>query len=93
MQGPYWYRNHYTFWGKGVSQGNSDAIRRVEGVKNAIQYTVPVRGCFVERVMKRKRASPNHHRDKHLRECYVVPEKGQTLKKIEEAIKTMPNYF
>ena len=81
----------YTFWGKGVSQGHSDAIRRVEGVKNAIQYTVPVEDA-VERV--RSGSEPQlTTRDKHLRECYVVPEEGADLKKIEEAIKTMPNYF
>lgn len=81
----------YTFWGKGVSQGHSDAIRRVEGVKNAIQYTVPVEDA-VERV--RSGSEPQLTiRDKHLRECYVVPEEGADLKKIEEAIKTMPNYF
>lgn len=81
----------YTFWGKGVSQGHSDAIRRVEGVKNAIQYTVPVEDA-VERV--RSGSEPQlTTRDKHLRECYVVPEEGADLKKIEETIKTMPNYF
>lgn len=81
----------YTFWGKGVSQGHSDAIRRIEGVKNAIQYTVPVTEA-VERV--RSGSEPElTTRDKHLRECYVVPEEGADLKAIEEAIKTMPNYF
>lgn len=81
----------YTFWGKGVSQGHSDAIRRVPGVKNAIQYTVPIDEA-VERV--RSGSEPElRTRDKHLRECYVVPEEGADLRAIEEAIKTMPNYF
>ncbi|MCI7813931.1 MAG: diaminopimelate dehydrogenase [Lachnospiraceae bacterium] len=81
----------YTFWGKGVSQGHSDAIRRVPGVKNGIQYTVPIDSA-VEEV--RKGTEPQlTTRQKHLRECYVVPEEGADLKAIEEAIKTMPNYF
>ena len=81
----------YTFWGKGVSQGHSDAIRRIEGVKNAIQYTVPIEAA-VDRV--RSGSEPElTTREKHLRECYVVPEEGADLKAIEEAIKTMPNYF
>lgn len=81
----------YTFWGKGVSQGHSDAIRRIKGVKNAIQYTVPVDEA-VNRV--RSGCEPElTTRDKHLRECFVVPEDGADLKVIEEAIKTMPNYF
>ncbi len=81
----------YTFWGKGVSQGHSDAIRRVPGVKNGIQYTVPIDEA-VEEV--RKGTEPKlTARQKHLRECYVVPEEGADLKAIEEAIKTMPNYF
>lgn len=81
----------YTFWGKGVSQGHSDAIRRIEGVKNAIQYTVPIEAA-VDRV--RSGSEPElTTREKHLRECYVVPEEGVDLKAIEEAIKTMPNYF
>ncbi|MEY8506675.1 diaminopimelate dehydrogenase [Lachnospiraceae bacterium 42-17] len=81
----------YTFWGKGVSQGHSDAIRRVKGVKNGIQYTVPIENA-VEQV--RIGSEPVlTTKDKHLRECYVVPEKGADLKAIEEAIKTMPNYF
>ena len=81
----------YTFWGKGVSQGHSDAIRRVEGVKNAIQYTVPVEEA-VERV--RTGSEPElTTRDKHLRECYVAAEEGADLAAIETAIKTMPNYF
>lgn len=81
----------YTFWGKGVSQGHSDAIRRIEGVKNAIQYTVPVEEA-VEKV--RSGCGPKlTTRDKHLRECYVVAEEGADLKVIEETIKNMPNYF
>lgn len=81
----------YTFWGKGVSQGHSDAIRRVEGVKNGIQYTVPVEEA-VDRV--RSGSEPVlTTREKHLRECYVVPDEGADLAAIETAIKTMPNYF
>ncbi len=81
----------YTFWGKGVSQGHSDAIRRVEGVKNGIQYTVPVEEA-VDRV--RSGSEPVlTTREKHLRECYVVPEEGADLAAIETTIKTMPNYF
>lgn len=83
--------NTYTFWGRGVSQGHSDAIRRVPGVKNAIQYTVPIEDA-VEKV--RSGCGPElTTREKHLRECYVVPEEGADLAQIEEAIKTMPNYF
>lgn len=81
----------YTFWGKGVSQGHSDAIRRVEGVKNGIQYTVPVEAA-VDRVRSGSEPALTT-REKHLRECYVVPEEGADLKAIETAIKTMPNYF
>lgn len=81
----------YTFWGKGVSQGHSDAIRRIEGVKNAIQYTVPVEDA-VNRV--RSGSEPElTTRDKHLRECYVVAEEGADKAAIDNAIKTMPNYF
>lgn len=81
----------YTFWGKGVSQGHSDAIRRVDGVKNGIQYTVPITEA-VDRV--RSGSEPElTTREKHLRECYVVPEEGADLAAIETAIKTMPNYF
>ncbi len=81
----------YTFWGKGVSQGHSDAIRRVPGVKNGIQYTVPIESA-VEEV--RSGSEPQlTTRQKHLRECYVVAEEGADLQAIEEAIKTMPNYF
>ena len=81
----------YTFWGKGVSQGHSDAIRRIPGVKNAIQYTVPVEEA-VEQV--RSGSEPKlTTRDKHTRECYVVAEDGADKAEIENAIKTMPNYF
>ncbi len=81
----------YTFWGKGVSQGHSDAIRRIDGVKNAIQYTVPVKSA-VDQV--RTGSEPGlTTRDKHLRECYVAAEEGADLAAIETAIKTMPNYF
>lgn len=81
----------YTFWGKGVSQGHSDAIRRIDGVKNAIQYTVPIEEA-VDRV--RGGSEPElTTRDKHLRECYVVAEDGADRAAIERAIKTMPNYF
>ena len=81
----------YTFWGKGVSQGHSDAIRRIEGVKNGIQYTVPIEAA-VDQV--RSGSEPElTTRQKHLRECYVVAEEGADKAVIEEAIKTMPNYF
>ena len=81
----------YTFWGKGVSQGHSDALRRVEGVKNAIQYTIPMDEA-VESV--RRGDNPKlTTRQKHLRECFVVAEEGADLAAIENIIKTMPNYF
>ena len=81
----------YTFWGKGVSQGHSDAIRRIEGVKNGIQYTVPIEAA-VDQV--RSGSEPElTTRQKHLREWYVVAEEGADKAAIEEAIKTMPNYF
>lgn len=81
----------YTFWGKGVSQGHSDAIRRIEGVKNAKQYTVPV-----DAAVAAVRAGENPElttRQKHTRDCYVVLEEGADAAKVEETIKTMPNYF
>ena len=81
----------YTFWGKGVSQGHSDAIRRIEGVANAKQYTVPV-----ESALEKVRNGENPElgtRDKHTRECYVVVEEGADKAKIEAVIKNMPNYF
>ena len=81
----------YTFWGKGVSQGHSDAIRRVPGVKNGKQYTIPVPEAL-EAV--RSGANPElSTRQKHTRECFVVLEEGADPAKVEEAIKTMPNYF
>ena len=81
----------YTFWGRGVSQGHSDAIRRIEGVKDARQYT-----CPVEAAVESVRAGENPElttRQKHTRECYVVAEAGADLARIEREIKTMPNYF
>ena len=81
----------YTFWGRGVSQGHSDAIRRIEGVLDAKQYTVPIDSALE---MVRTGEEPNlTTREKHLRECYVVAKEGADLKKIEEEIVTMPNYF
>ena len=81
----------YTFWGKGVSQGHSDAIRRIAGVKDARQYTIPVDSAL-EAV--RGGSEPElTTRQKHNRECFVVAEEGADLKKIEEEIVTMPNYF
>ena len=81
----------YTFWGKGVSQGHSDAIRRIPGVKNAIQYTVPVDEA-VDQV--RRGSEPKlTTRDKQTRECYVVAQEGANKAEIENAIMTMPNYF
>jgi len=81
----------YTFWGKGVSQGHSDAIRRVDGVANGKQYTVPVEAAL-EAV--RNGLNPElSTREKHTRECYVVAEPGADLDRIAEEIKSMPNYF
>lgn len=81
----------YTFWGKGVSQGHSDAIRRIPGVVDARQYTVPVPEA-VDAVRNGENPTLTT-REKHTRECFVVAEPGADLKKIEEEIKTMPNYF
>lgn len=81
----------YTFWGRGVSQGHSDAIRRIPGVKDAKQYTVPVQEV-VDRIQAGERPELTT-RDKHLRECYVVAEEGADKAAIEEAIVTMENYF
>ncbi len=81
----------YTFWGKGVSQGHSDAIRRVEGVKDGKQYTIPV-----ESALEAVRNGENPElttRQKHTRECFVVLEEGADAAKVEETIKNMPNYF
>ncbi len=81
----------YTFWGKGVSQGHSDAIRRIEGVQDAKQYTVPV-----ESALEAVRSGKNPElttREKHTRECFVVAEEGADKARIEAEIKNMPNYF
>lgn len=81
----------YTFWGKGVSQGHSDAVRRIDGVLDARQYTIPV-----PEALERVRSGENPDlstREKHLRECFVVAEEGADLARIENEIKTMPNYF
>lgn len=83
--------NTYTFWGKGVSQGHSDAIRRIDGVVDARQYTIPV-----ESALKSVRNGENPNlttRQKHTRECFVVAKEGADLSRIENEIKTMPNYF
>lgn len=81
----------YTFWGKGVSQGHSDAIRRIPGVKDARQYTIPVESALES--VRRGENPELSTREKHTRECFVVAEEGADLKAIEEAIVTMPNYF
>lgn len=81
----------YTFWGPGVSQGHSDAIRRIEGVRDARQYTIPVKAAL-ERVRSGENPTLTT-REKHTRECYVVAEEGADLARIENEIKTMPNYF
>jgi diaminopimelate dehydrogenase len=81
----------YTFWGKGVSQGHSDAIRRVKGVKNGKQYTIPVQSAL-ESVRNGENPTLTT-RQKHTRECFVVAEEGADLAQIENDIKTMPNYF
>jgi diaminopimelate dehydrogenase len=81
----------YTFWGKGVSQGHSDAIRRIEGVLDAKQYTIPV-----DEALDAVRSGSNPElttRQKHIRECFVVAEEGADKARIENEIKTMPNYF
>ena len=81
----------YTFWGKGVSQGHSDAIRRIEGVVDARQYTIPVEEALN---LVRSGANPNlTTRQKHIRECYVVVEENANKELIEKEIKEMPNYF
>ena len=81
----------YTFWGKGVSQGHSDAIRRIEGVLDARQYTIPVDSAL-DKV--RSGACPDlTTRDKHIRECYVVVADGVDKARVEREIVTMPNYF
>ena len=83
--------NDYTFWGKGVSQGHSDAIRRIEGVADAKQYTIPVESAL-ERVRKGENPVLTT-REKHVRECFVVVKEGADKTRIENEIKTMPNYF
>lgn len=83
--------NTYTFWGKGISQGHSNAIRKIEGVKNAVQYTIPI-----EKAVEKVRSGENPElttREKHLRECFVVLEDGADSEKVEHEIVTMPNYF
>ena len=81
----------YTFWGKGLSQGHSDAVRRLDGVKNGVQYTIPS-----ETVIEQVRNGENPEvskSDRHVRTCYIVAEDGADMAKIEQEIKTMPNYF
>lgn len=83
--------NDYTFWGKGVSQGHSDAVRRIKGVKNAKQYTIPI-----DKALEEVRSGNNPQlttRQKHLRECFVVLEERANASEVEHQIKTMPNYF
>lgn len=83
--------NEYTFWGRGVSQGHSDAIRRVSGVKAGVQYTIPI-----EEAIEKVRSGVNPEfttREKHLRDCYIVAEEGADKEKIAAEIKSMPNYF
>ncbi|WP_099353232.1 diaminopimelate dehydrogenase [Fredinandcohnia onubensis] len=82
---------NYTFWGKGLSQGHSDAVRRVNGVKNGVQYTIPS-----EDAMEKVRSGSNPElttAEKHRRVCYIVAEEGADQAAIENEIKTMPNYF
>jgi len=83
--------NDYTFWGRGVSQGHSDAIRRIDGVLDARQYTVPIESSV--NAVKEGKAPTLTTREKHKRECYVVAKEGADLQKIENEIKSMPNYF
>lgn len=81
----------YTFWGKGVSQGHSDAIRRIAGVKDGKQYTIPVESALT--AVRNGENPVLTTRQKHTRECFVVAEEGADLARIEQEIKTMPNYF
>ena len=81
----------YTFWGKGVSQGHSDAVRRIDGVKDARQYTIPVPEALES--VRNGETPELSTRQKHTRECFVVAEPGADLARIENEIKTMPNYF
>lgn len=83
--------NTYTFWGRGVSQGHSDAIRKIDGVKDAKQYTIPIESAIED--VRLGRNPELTTREKHLRDCYVVAEEGANLDKIEKEIKEMPNYF
>src|SRR5699024_10256191 len=81
----------YTFWGKGLSQGHSDAVRRVEGVKNGVQYTIPSE-IVIEQV--RNGENPDISKmDRHVRTCYNVAKEGADIAKIEQEMNTMPNYF
>jgi diaminopimelate dehydrogenase len=81
----------YTFWGKGVSQGHSDAIRRIEGVVDAKQYTIPIDSAL--RAVREGQTPDFTAREKHLRECFVVAAEGADKARIEQEIVTMPNYF
>ncbi|MGP1441751.1 MAG: diaminopimelate dehydrogenase [Anaerovoracaceae bacterium] len=81
----------YTFWGKGVSQGHSDAIRRINGVKNAKQYTIPIEAAL--EAVRSGNQPELSTREKHIRECFVVPEEGADTERIEREIKEMPDYF
>ena len=81
----------YTFWGRGISQGHSDAIRRIDGVIDARQYTVPVDSALD--AVRRGECPEFTTREKHKRECYVVAKEGADLARIESEIKNMPNYF
>ena len=81
----------YTFWGEGLSQGHSDAVRRVEGVQDGVQYTIPSQ-AIIEKV--RNGENPDAAKnERHVRTCYIVPEKNADKTTIENTIKTMPNYF
>ncbi len=81
----------YTFWGRGVSQGHSDAVRRIKGVKDAKQYTIPVDSAL--EAVRSGEAPDLTTRQKHTRECFVVLEEGADAARVEEEIRTMPNYF
>lgn len=82
---------NYTFWGRGVSQGHSDAVRRIKGVKDAKQYTIPVDSAL--EAVRSGEAPDLTTRQKHTRECFVVLEEGADAARVEEEIRTMPNYF
>lgn len=81
----------YTFWGKGVSQGHSQAIRRIEGVADAKQYTIPIKSAL--EAVRNGETPELSNGERHTRECFVVAEEGADIKRIENEIKTMPNYF